>query len=47
MSVDPTDPDTFEDVYEEESDEQAPGFETTPEDAAEQHAELLGAASSP
>jgi hypothetical protein len=41
MSVDPTDPDTFEDAYEDEAEEPAPGFETTPEDAAEQHMDLL------
>ena len=42
MPVDPTDPDTFDDAYEEEP---APGAETSPEapeaDAAEQHADVL------
>lgn len=41
MSVDPTDPDTFEDVYEDEAEEESVDFEATPEDAAEQHADLL------
>lgn len=40
MSVDPTDPDNFEDTYEEEP-EQVAGIEAPPEDAAEQHADLL------
>ncbi|AXK31559.1 hypothetical protein DVA86_01755 [Streptomyces armeniacus] len=39
MTVDPTDPDTFEDTYEDEPDETR--FEAPEEDAAEQHAELL------
>jgi hypothetical protein len=41
MSVDPTDPDTFEDVYEDEAEGEERAFETPPEDAAEQHADLL------
>lgn len=41
MSVDPIDPDNFEDGYEEEPDDVAAGFEAPPEDAAEQHADLL------
>lgn len=41
MSVDPTHPDNFEDTYEEEPDQEAPGIEAPPEDAAEQHADLL------
>lgn len=41
MSVDPTDPDVFEDVYEDEDEEPVTDLETTPEDAAEQHADLL------
>jgi hypothetical protein len=41
MSVDPTDPETFEDTYEEEPEGEANGFEAPPEDAAEQHADLL------
>jgi hypothetical protein len=41
MSVDPTDPEDFEDTYEEEPDEEPTGFEAPPEDAAEQHADLL------
>ena len=40
MSVDPTDPDNFEDTYEEEP-EQVAGIEAPLEDAAEQHADLL------
>lgn len=40
MSVDPTDRDTFEDVYEDEGEE-THAFETTPEDAVEQHTGLL------
>ena len=40
MSVDPIDPENFEDGYEEEPEESA-GLEAPPEDAAEQHAELL------
>lgn len=40
MSVDPTDPDVLEDAYEDEAEEPV-GFETTPEDAAEQHMDLL------
>lgn len=39
MPVDPTDPDTFEDSYEDEPDEDR--LEVSREDAAEQHAELL------
>lgn len=39
MAVDPTDPDTFEDVYEEEPEDT--GLEAAEADAAEQHAELL------
>lgn len=39
MPVDPTDPDTFEDAYEDEPDEER--LEAPREDAAEQHAELL------
>jgi hypothetical protein len=39
MSVDPTDPDTFEDVYEEEPE--TTKLEAPEADAAEQHAELL------
>ena len=42
MSVDPTDPtdpDAFEDEYEEEPDED--GLEAPPEDVAEQRSELL------
>lgn len=39
MSVDPTDPDTFEDAYEEEPE--ATTIEAPEADAAEQHAELL------
>lgn len=39
MPVDPTDPDTFEDTYEEEPEETE--FEAPEADAAEQHAELL------
>jgi hypothetical protein len=41
MSVDPTDPDTFDDVYEDEAEEPAGGLEATPEDAAEQQTDLL------
>lgn len=45
MPVDPTDPDTFDDVYEEEPE---PGeFEAPSEDAAEQKAELLRARNAP
>ncbi|GAA2072342.1 hypothetical protein GCM10009801_24850 [Streptomyces albiaxialis] len=40
MPVDPTDPETFEDVYEDEPEEPA-GFETPEEDAAEQQKDLL------
>ncbi|HEV7626051.1 MAG TPA: hypothetical protein VGO89_06100 [Streptomyces sp.] len=41
MSVDPIDPETFEDTYEDEPDQEPAGLETPPEDAAEQHADLL------
>ncbi|MFC4493581.1 hypothetical protein ACFPA8_05460 [Streptomyces ovatisporus] len=41
MSVDPIDPDNVEDGYEEEPEEQPAGLEAPPEDAAEQHADLL------
>jgi hypothetical protein len=46
MSVDPTDPETFRDVYEEEPEESA-GFEAPEADAAEQQAELLRQRSEP
>lgn len=39
MPVDPTDPDTFEDAYEEETEET--DFEAPDADAAEQQADLL------
>lgn len=39
MSVDPTDPDTFDDIYEEEPE--STEFEAPEADAAEQQAELL------
>lgn len=39
MSVDPTDPDTFDDAYEDEPEESP--LDAPEEDAAEQHAELL------
>lgn len=41
MSVDPIDPEDFEDGYEEEPDEGTPGLEAPREDTAEQHADLL------
>ncbi|WP_045862767.1 hypothetical protein [Streptomyces sp. WMMB 714] len=41
MPVDPIDPDKFEDAYEEEPEEVPTGLEAPPEDAAEQHADLL------
>lgn len=42
MPVDPTDPDTVEDSYEEEPEEEmTPDIEVSPEDAAEQHTDLL------
>ncbi|OEU85511.1 hypothetical protein DB35_14350 [Streptomyces abyssalis] len=41
MSVEPTDPEDFEDTYEAEPDEEPADPEAPPEDAAEQHAELL------
>jgi len=41
MSVDPTDPETVEDVYEEEPEELTNDDEVSPADAAEQRAELL------
>lgn len=40
MTVDPTDPETFEDVYEEEPETET-GLEAPAEDTAEQHAGLL------
>lgn len=45
MTVDPTEPDTFEDVYEEEPE--IGGFETPSEDSAEQKADLLRARTFP
>src|SRR5262249_3015135 len=39
--ADPTAPEDFEDTYEEEPEEEPTGFEAPPEDAAEQHADLL------
>jgi hypothetical protein len=41
MSVDPIDPEDFEDTYEAEPDEEPAGFEAPPADAAEQAADLL------
>ncbi|NLU67281.1 hypothetical protein [Streptomyces sp. HNM0574] len=43
MPVDPTDPDTFEDAYEEEPEESGAlgDFEASSADAAEQQADLL------
>lgn len=41
MSVDPTDPDTFEDTYEDEPEETPAGLEAPREDAAEQRTGLL------
>lgn len=41
MSVDPTDPEDIQDVYEEEPEGKPSGLEATPEDAAEQRADLL------
>lgn len=46
MTVDPTDPDAIEDVYEEEP-EAAADLEAPPEDAAEQQADLLRQQDSP
>jgi hypothetical protein len=43
MSVDPMDPDSFEDGYEEEP----AGMEAPPEDAAEQQADLLSQRDAP
>ncbi|MFR9674309.1 hypothetical protein [Streptomyces sp. TR06-5] len=45
MALDPTDPETFEDVYEEEPADT--GIEAPEADAAEQHAELLRQRSEP
>lgn len=41
MSVEPTEPEDYEDTYEAEPDEVPEDFEAPREDAAEQHADLL------